>query len=88
VRSVVQSALVKARPTFHYRLPNCDIDNPAWGIYLSWNRWCQVEELAADSDRLRDVCLAYVYHLDSLTPDFLNPWSEQVKQWLTNPSLV
>ncbi len=85
VRSVVTSTLVKARPTYHYRLPNCEIDDPQWGIHQSWNRWCEVEELAADALRLEDVCAAYRLHLESLTPDFLDPWSDKVKAWLACP---
>lgn len=47
---------IKARPTFHYRLPNARIDDPAWdGIVLEWNRWVEVERLAADRDRLAEA---------------------------------
>ena len=44
---------VKARPTFHYRLPNCQIDDPAWTFALEWNRWIEVEKLADDPARMR-----------------------------------
>lgn len=40
--------LVKSRPTFHYRLPNCLIDEPDWSIGREWDYWVAVEELAAD----------------------------------------
>jgi hypothetical protein len=43
---------IKARPTFHYRLPNCLVDDPAWSFATEWNRWCEVERLAEDPDRL------------------------------------
>ena len=46
---------VKARPTFHYRLPNCLVDDPAWSIALEWNRWVEVERLAADPKRMREL---------------------------------
>lgn len=47
---------IKARPTFHYRLPNAKIDDPAWGgIVEEWNRWVEVERLAADPVRLADA---------------------------------
>lgn len=46
---------VKARPAFHYRLPNCLVDDPAWSIAIEWNRWCEVERLADDPDRMREL---------------------------------
>lgn len=46
---------VKPRPTFHYRLPNCCIDDPTWTFALEWNRWVEVERLAADPERLARV---------------------------------
>lgn len=87
VRKVVKSELVKPRPTFHYRLPDCDIDNPDWGIWKSWNEWVAVEELASDPARLRSVCDAYLKHTQSLIPDILDPWHKKVTAWLQNPSL-
>lgn len=50
---------VKARPTFHYRLPNCLIDDPSWTFALEWNRWIEVERLAADLPRLHELQLLY-----------------------------
>lgn len=35
------------RPTYHYRLPNCRLDEPTWRIAEEWNRWVEVERLAA-----------------------------------------
>lgn len=40
--------LVSARPTFHYRLPNCELARPGWTPALDWNRWVEVERLAED----------------------------------------
>ncbi len=47
---------VKPRPTFHYRLPNCLIDDPKWSFDLEWNRWVEIERLAEDAPRLDAVC--------------------------------
>jgi len=49
----VETALIKPRPAFHYRLPNCRIDEPGWSLAAGWNAWVRVEELAED-DRLRE----------------------------------
>jgi hypothetical protein len=45
--SVKEWLLVKPRPAFHYRLPNSEIREPGWTPALDWNRWVQVERLAA-----------------------------------------
>lgn len=43
------------RPTLHYRLPDCRMDQPEWTISAEWNRWARVEQLAA-SPTLADAC--------------------------------
>jgi len=48
----VETHLVKPRPAFHYRLPNCLIDDPDWSLATVWNRWIAIERLADDHDRL------------------------------------
>ncbi|MBW3583200.1 MAG: amidoligase family protein [Euryarchaeota archaeon] len=45
-------AQVNARPTYHYRLPDCAIDDPHWRIASEWNRWVAVERLALDPERM------------------------------------
>ena len=47
-----------ARPAFHFRLPDCRLDEPDWSIAHEWDRWWLVEALAADEaryDALRDA---------------------------------
>ncbi|WP_164870907.1 amidoligase family protein [Mesobaculum littorinae] len=39
---------IKARPAYHYRLPDCRIDDPDWSVTREWNRWVRVERVAAD----------------------------------------
>lgn len=48
----VEHHLIKARPAFHYRLPNCRIDEADWSLAEAWNDWVEVERLAADPDEL------------------------------------
>ena len=54
------SALVKPRPAFHYRLPNCEIDDPAWTLAREWNTWVAVERLACDEKRLAEMSRQYL----------------------------
>jgi hypothetical protein len=46
-------ALVKPRPTFHYRLPNSEIQRPGWSPAVDWNRWTAVERLASTPESRR-----------------------------------
>ena len=64
VRGAVDDPLIKTRPTFHYRLPDSEIDDPSWGgITEEWNRWVRVERLAADDALLVRACAAFHDHL-------------------------
>ncbi|UUX48142.1 amidoligase family protein [Nisaea acidiphila] len=55
VKARISDALVKPRPTYHYRLPNADLGDPDWSAATEWNRWVAIEELAEDKDRLKDA---------------------------------
>lgn len=48
----VERDLIKPRPAFHYRLPNCLIDEPEWNLAVPWNDWIEVERLAAEPKAL------------------------------------
>ena len=52
----VEKELIKPRPAFHYRLPNCLVDEPDWNLAVPWNDWIEVERLAADPDGLEKAC--------------------------------
>jgi uncharacterized membrane protein YdjX (TVP38/TMEM64 family) len=55
VRRVTHDPRVQGRPTFHFRLPNSQISDPAWRITDEWRLWLHVERLAADPARLRAI---------------------------------
>jgi len=82
VRRVVQDDRVEARPALHYRLPNSEIDDPGWGLHVPWDRWLQVEHLAADPERLAGACAAYAAFLDRPVEGLLGSWAEGVEPWL------
>ncbi len=83
VRTVTSDELIKARPTYHYRLPNCDIHKADWGLYLSWNDWVTVEELAADSKRLAGCCAAFQKQHDNPLRRWFGNWREELEsKWL------
>lgn len=59
VEGLVDDPLIKARPAWHYRLPNASIADPSWNAVVEWNRWVQVERLASDAARLTSMIEAY-----------------------------
>lgn len=63
--------LVKARPAFHYRLPNCELGRVGWSPSTEWNRWVHVEELAALAPRrLREMSQRFLsMSSEGATPD-------------------
>ena len=83
VKAAVKDELVKARPTFHYRLPSCEIHQPDWGLHRAWNGWVQVEKLAAKPDRLAACCNAYLTYLEKPLHHLFASWPDIVeKKWL------
>lgn len=54
-----EHALVKARPAFHYRLPDCKINLPGWSVAAAWNHWVFIEKLAADKALLNELIGAW-----------------------------
>lgn len=87
VVAVIRDQKLRKRPTFHYRLPNSDVDHPDWGVWRSWNDWVEVESLANDRDRLQEVCVAYRHSRQSgfFSMDY-HSWTSTVTQWLSDPS--
>ncbi len=84
VAAYTGSSLIKSRPTFHYRLPDCLIDQPGWGMHLAWQDWLEVERLAADPERLEACCRAYCSYLDRGLGRLLSNWAHQVEaNWLS-----
>tara|TARA_R110002073_G_scaffold91495_1_gene215245 strand:- start:2454 stop:3482 length:1029 start_codon:yes stop_codon:yes gene_type:complete len=88
VRGTVDDARVKPRPTFHYRLPNCEIDDPDWGLHRAWSNWLQVEHLAADTARLTDVCARYTEFLERPVAKWFGDWATEVEPWVLAPELL
>lgn len=59
-----------ARPAFHYRLPDCRIDEDGWDLRADWMRWCLVERIAGDASALADLATL---------------WRDQRKDWTGVP---
>jgi hypothetical protein len=57
---VEEKHLVRPRPAFHYRLPNCLVDERDWTLAREWNNWVAVERLAHDPKRLAGLSHEYL----------------------------
>lgn len=83
VQAVVEDDRVNKRPTFHYRMPNCDIGNTSWSLMTEWNRWCIVELLAA-SDDLESLADRYrSWRNDEMFPTD-GQWLVIIDDWITS----
>ncbi len=81
VTSVVDDRLTTSRPTFHYRLPNCDISNPDWSLITEWNHWVVVERIASSKDRLQKLTSSYLEFLEKPGKRFVSVMSKYISKW-------
>lgn len=83
VRACTRDPLIKPRPAFHYRLPDCDIDRPGWGLSRAWNDWVEVERLACDPQRLNACARAYTAFLEQPLKRWLGNWAKTIEtEWI------
>lgn len=75
-------ALVGARPTFHYRLPNCELAKEGWTPAHDWNRWVMVERVAEDPELLRELSKAYLSTSDLPLRMQSGGWIDQLRERL------
>lgn len=74
--------LVSPRPAFHYRLPNCLIDDPAWRVATEWNYWVEVEKLAENAEKIRKMSELFLEKKRTTFVSFRDKWHNEVKEWI------
>jgi len=74
--------LVKPRPAFHYRLPNCMLDEPDWRVAREWNTWVAVERLAYDAPRLAEMSRDYLLADQKSFKPFVDKWPAVLEQYI------
>jgi len=78
----VEKNLIKPRPTFHYRLPNSEVDDPSWSFAKEWNKWVLVERLASEPEKISGMTSEY-FELHSPTRLFARaPWISRTREWI------
>ena len=75
--------IVKPRPAFHYRLPNCMIDEPQWTLAREWNLWVMIERLANDAPRLAEMSREYLAAEDQSFKPLIDKWPAVLESYLS-----
>ncbi|MBA1146159.1 amidoligase family protein [Ectothiorhodospiraceae bacterium WFHF3C12] len=80
-RQLPPNTLVRPRPTLHYRLPNCAIDEPDWTLAEEWRGWLAVEQLAHDPQAMEELGRRYLaQHRETLT-GVDERWAHELSLW-------
>lgn len=87
VKQAVNDPRIKARPAFHYRLPNCHIERANWTLADSWNLWWVVEELAHRSEELDELTDAFKEADRPVIGVSRADWVAYFDQWLKNHAM-
>jgi uncharacterized membrane protein YdjX (TVP38/TMEM64 family) len=74
VRRATRDPRIWGRPTFHFRLPNSQVSDPAWRISDEWKLWLEVERLAADPSCLAVLSAIARTQLEKPIPIFRTRW--------------
>lgn len=82
VRQAVDDPRIKARPAFHYRLPNCHIEDPDWSLQRPWDLWCVVEKLACDAQALAQLSSRFLDARRMFLDVDRRQWVEDIDAWL------
>lgn len=88
VESNMDNPLIKARPTLHYRLANCEVDDPEWLLASTWEPWGVVEALAAVPSLLNELAGHFRSKQRPLLGANRQQWVQWVDKWLKDRSLV
>jgi hypothetical protein len=81
---LLKEELTSARPTYHYRLPNCSIEDVNWSLADEWNRWVLVEELANDKTTLDQYSRAFLSMDDRSVFSIKKKWIKLMDRWVKN----
>jgi len=88
VKAAVNDPRIKARPTFHYRLPNCHIERSDWSLADSWNTWCVVEQLSAQKADLDSLSEQFIAADRPILGVNRADWVRFIDKWLKDRALV
>lgn len=84
----VQDPRIKSRPTLHYRLPDCDINNPGWHFSTVWNDWVVLEQLANNEGDLAEIRRLFRERRKLNLHNLTHSWQETTQDWLAKKGYV
>lgn len=84
----VKDERIKSRPTLHYRLPDCDIDNPLWHFSTVWNDWVILEQVAANAGDLAALVTEFRNSRKLSFHNLTHSWLDTSDQWLRSRNYV
>ncbi|MCG8313460.1 MAG: amidoligase family protein, partial [Pseudomonadales bacterium] len=79
--------LIKGRPAFHYRLPDCRVGKDGWHITQEWNRWQLVEMIASDKTLRYDLMDLWLKEHASIKLIPNAQWSQVVDRFIKDNKL-
>lgn len=82
--TLIDEELTSARPTYHYRLPDCKLDEANWSLAVEWNYWVLVEKLADDPDILKSYCQKWLGLKDETIMGFNRKWIKITEEWVND----
>lgn len=88
VYDTVDDPRIKARPTIHYRFPDCRIEDSNWSLRKSWDIWCVVERLAAEPHALDELSRRFRRAQRVVLGVDRSKWVKDVDAWLRDHELV
>lgn len=77
----IHDTLTNSRPTYHYRLPNCSLEDETWTLAAEWNRWVLVEKMADHQEDLKKFSRLYSRMRSDIVLRFETKWIEYINQW-------
>ncbi len=77
-----QKELVKGRPAFHYRLPDCRIGEDFWTIATEWNRWNVIEQIAENKSLREQLIAMWQKEYDSFAISHKNNWVKTIGKFI------
>jgi hypothetical protein len=83
-QNLLKKELTSARPTFHYRLPNCSIEDENWSLAEEWNRWRLVECLANDEKMLNQYARKFLEMDEKTLFSVKKKWIKLMDRWVHN----
>jgi hypothetical protein len=82
IRDAVPDPRIHARPAYHYRLPDCRIEDPDWSLAQPWSRWVVVEELAGRPDLVEKLAHRFLEPGRGLFGVRRKTWVDTIGGWL------